>query len=653
MTSRVVLLALFGLSLAVLGARFIQFLRLLRLARGTLSFTPMFQRIGRLLQNGFAQRLVLREPAGFGHFFIFWGFLFLLFGTTEGLVAGVIPGFSFAFLGPFYRVLNSIQDLLALFVFIAVGVAFFRHLILKPKRLEGSSSQKKDALVVLSAILLIIVSFYGIRIIHAKPGFTPVTDALSAGLGPQLGENAAPVFEWMHHLLVLGFMMYIPFSKHTHILAALPNLFFKEEGLKGRIPPLNLDDEKNQNFGVEQITDYTKKDFIEFVACTACGRCQESCPAYATGKPLSPKAVIQDLKKHLFLQAPGLLRPAAEKPKQPLFGPVISEDVLWSCTTCRACHQACPVEIGPMQKLQGLRLQRVLMEGAFPESAQLSLRNMETQSNPWGFAQEDRGKWAVGTGVTTLAEKPAVEYLLFVGCAGSYDERGIKVTRALVKILQHAGVSFGILGAEEHCTGDSAKRIGNEYLAQQLTRKNIETFNRYGVKKIITFCAHCYNTLAHEFPDWGGTYQVMHHAVFLLNLYREGRLRLKKAGNTEARPAVAYHDSCYLGRYNDIYSAPRELLQTAAGRTLVEMNRNREHSFCCGAGGGRMWMEEKIGTRINDTRAAEALSTKAVELATACPYCLTMLSDGMKTRNRPDFPVRDIAEILAGELTPT
>lgn len=630
---------------AVFLHRAYQIFSFVRLGQGDWPSGRPKDRLRNLFLKGFAQRLVLREPAGRGHLLIFWGFFVLTYGTIEGLISGVFPGFSFAWMGPLYWIMNTLQDLFGLLVMAALFAALYRRLIVRPKRLEGTWLHTVDALVIIGLILTLIAAFYGLRVIEAKPGFTPVTNALhklvlgSAVTARAMHPWAFAFFHWLHNLVVLGFLVYIPYSKHLHLLTALPNLYLREDKNRGRIGKLDLEAEDAERFGVSAITDYTKKELLDAAACTECGRCQESCPAYATGKPLSPKEVILGLKAHLFEEGPALLRDAAAAPKHALYPEVISHDVLWACTTCRACEEACPVEILPMSKLIGLRQARVLMEGDFPEEAQTALRNVETQSNPWGLPQESRADWAKDLGIKTLAEDASPEYLFFVGCAGSYDQRYMKVTRAVAQLLGQAGVSFGILGTEECCTGDSAKRVGNEYLAQMLAQQNVDTMNGYGVKKVITACPHCFNAIKNEFPQYGGQFEVLHHTEVLARLLDEGRLTPKKRlGN------IVYHDSCYLGRYNDIFEAPRAILARAG--EVTELPRKREKSFCCGAGGGRMWMEERIGERINVNRSREILQAGAENAATACPFCMTMVSDGLKTEEHPDVPVKDVAEWL-------
>lgn len=647
-----VLLVLIVAAHTVFILRLFHIYKLVNLGQGTIGLDDMGRRIKDLLIKGFGQTLVLRKLSGVGHALIFWGFFVITYGTLEGLIAGIVPGFSFAFMGPVYSMMNFWQDIFAVLVVAALLVAVYRRAILKPKRLEADFWHQLDAYIIVSLILVLIVGFFGTRVLDPKPGYTPFADMLrSVTVGEVSGEHTTMwhVFDWLHNSVVLLFLVYIPYSKHIHVVGALPNLFFREEGVKGAIDKLDLEDEAAESFGVTNITEFSKKHLMDLFACTEVGRCQEACPAYATGKPLSPKKVILGLKEYLLEVGPAYLKDPAAEVEKSLYGDVIDGDVLWACTTCRACEEVCPVEIAPMTKIILIRQGRVLMEGDFPEEAQGALRNIENQSNPWGLAQGERDKWAEGLDVKRMSEDSDVEYLFFVGCAGSYDQRYQDVTKSLVKILDAAGISFAILGNEEMCTGDSAKRIGNEMLAQTLAQQNVDTFNQYGVKKVVTACPHCYNSIKNEFPQYGGDYEVIHHSDLIAELIRSGKIQPKGNG---ADGKTTYHDSCYLGRYNDVFDGPRDAIRaTGAGANFVEMERSGMDSFCCGAGGGRMWMEEHIGTSISGDRAKEAVDTGATTVATACPFCMTMMTDGVKGLGKgDDVQVKDIAEIVADSL---
>ena len=651
----IILLALIVVAHIAFLMRVRQIAQLVSLGQGKLGLDDMGGRIKDLMVKGFGQKLVLKKPSGIGHAIIFYGFFALTWGTTEGLIAGVVPTeqpFRLDFLGPIQWVMNTSQDFFGVLVLVALAIALYRRFVIKPKRLEGPLSHQIDAVVIIGLITLLIVAFFGMRVIEPRMGFTPAADFLR---GIFLGgesthaehEVAFKVFDWIHNIVVLGFLVYIPYSKHLHVLTALPNLFFREEYNRGRVTKLDLEDEDAESFGVITVRDYTRKELLDVMACTECGRCQEACPAYNTGKPLSPKKVVLDIKEYLFEHGPKLVGNPEAEPEHQLYGDVIEHDVLWACTTCRACEEACPVEIRPMTKLLGIRQARVLMEGDFPEEAQGAVRNIENQMNPWGLPQEDRGKWADGLGIKTLAEDSDVDYLFWVGCAGSYDQRYQEVSKSFAKVMKQANVNFGILGMEETCTGDSAKRIGNDYLAQALAQNVVDTLNGYNVKKVVTACPHCFNTIKNELPEYGGEYEVMHHSEFISDLVKSGKIKTEDKSNGHD---VTFHDSCYLGRYNDVVDAPRETIAAAGGKTK-EMPRHGMESFCCGAGGGRMWMEETIGKGVNIERAQEAIAIGADTIATACPFCMTMLTDGVKAEGKEEtVNVKDIAELLAERL---
>jgi len=454
-------------------------------------------------------------------------------------------------------------------------------------------------------------------------------------------------------MVILVFLMYIPYSKHLHLLGSIPNIFFRSFRPKVELTKLDLEDENRETFGVTKIEEFTWKQLLDLYACTECGRCQVNCPAYLTQKPLSPWKMIHDLKGHLKKKGPELLKKNGKKEgeEEPailttkLAGEVIPEDVIWSCTTCMGCQQACPVFIEHIHKIIDMRRTLVLDESSMSPEVQRCFTNMENNSNPWGIGFASRADWAKDLQVKTMGEDSSVDYLLWVGCAGSFDDRNKKVTTALVKILKSADVNFAILGTEEKCCGETARRMGNEYLAQMMIQENVEILNNYNVKKIITMCPHCMNSLKKDYPQFGGNYEVVHHSEFIHELIKNGKIKTKTPVNT----SMTYHDSCYLGRHNEIYSSPREILKSVSGIKLLEMERSGEKSFCCGAGGGRMWMEEHIGTRINETRTEDALKTGAEKICTACPYCLTMFEDGLKTKQK-ELKVMDLAEVLEQAL---
>jgi Fe-S oxidoreductase/nitrate reductase gamma subunit len=551
-------------------------------------------------------------------------------------------------------------DIIGLCALIGCLLAIVRRYVLRPDRLDNTPDDAV-ALILVSALFLLGFVIEGFRIGITNPPnalWTPVgllaSKILSAiGL---MGERSAPFLHhltWrVHFFLVLGLVAYLPYSKLFHLVSSTLNIFLRSTGPKGELTPIT-DFETAETFGVTTINEFTWKQLLDLDACTRCGRCQDQCPAYLSEKPLTPKKLVQDLKNHLQREGNILLgkkgTAEGEQGLTPLIGNAISADELWSCTSCMACMEQCPVFVEQVPKVVDLRRYLVMMESSFPSEVAGVFRNMEVNSNPWGIGLASRGDWAKPLNVPILseAEDTDIDILYYVGCSGSFDDRNKKVAVAFVQVLQAAGVRFAILGAEEKCCGDSARRMGNEYLFQQLAQENIEAMKKYGIKKIVTTCPHGYNIIKNEYPQLGGTFEVYHHSEFLARLIAEGRLPLVNPVDQR----ITYHDSCYLGRYNGLYSEPRTVINSIAGAGLVEMDRTGERSFCCGAGGGRMWMEEHLGKRINHLRFEDALKTKAGTIGTACPFCLTMLDDATKDKEMGEsIKVQDITELIVQAL---
>jgi Fe-S oxidoreductase len=447
---------------------------------------------------------------------------------------------------------------------------------------------------------------------------------------------------WVHMAVILGFLVYIPGSKHLHLLAAAPNVFLKPLEREKAIAKTDIENEELETFGLGKVSELNWKNVLNLYACTECGRCEEQCPAANTEKPLSPKKVIHDLKVDLLDQSDAILGGNLEQVK-PIIrdDSPITDDVLWSCTTCRACEDICPVNIEHLDFIIESRKHQVLMEASFPPEVQETFTNLENQANPWGFGADARADWCKGMDVPLMSDNPDADLLWFVGCAGSFDDRGKKISQAMARVLQRAGVNFAILGPEEACNGDMARRAGNEYLAQMLIQQNAEVFNQYRPKRILTGCPHCFNIIKNEYPQFGAGYPVVSHADLLFDLHKQGRL--KPNGNSLG--TLTFHDSCYLSRWNSIVQQPRDLLRSMNNGQLTEMQRIREKGFCCGAGGGRMFMEETLGKRINMDRAEEVMQTGAATVAAACPFCATMLSDGLMDKES-SIVVKDIAELV-------
>lgn len=663
------------------------------LGKPELRFDNIQQRLKLLLTNGLLQVKTFRDVyPGIMHGLIFFGFAVLFIGTAliakETYFTGPLLGWYFL-RGTFYLVFSFLMDIFGLAVLLGVLLAMDRRYIRKPDRLgyKGAPENTPDDAIVLLLVLVIIVTGFlseALRIHVTHPSWEVWSFAGWAlakaftGVDPETARALHKVNWWTHALFSLGFIAYIPYSRLIHMITTPANHFMTSLKPVGAIEPIR-DFETAESFGVGKLEEFTNKQIFDADACTRCGRCQDGCPAYLSGKPLSPKKLIQDLKSYWLEQAPAavaakraaavegesggknLLRRTLERidaavdsairetaaapapAEKAMVGEVVDLHELWACTNCLYCQENCSASIEHVPKIIGMRQYKVLTEADFAPELQLTFRNIENNSNPWGIGSHLRADWAKELEIPTLAEDPNVEYLFYVGCAGSFDDRGKKVSAAFAKILKAAGVSFGILGTEEGCCGDSAMRGGNEYLYQTLAQANIEVMKGYNVKKIIATCPHGYNALKKDYPHFGGEFEVLHHTEIIADLIAKGKITLKKP----VEGLFTYHDSCFLGRYNGIYDQPRNILKAVPGLKLAEMERNLAKSFCCGAGGARMWMEEDIGERINNMRTDQAIATGADRVAVGCPFCLTMLADGIKDRKKEEgMAALDIAEIV-------
>lgn len=646
----VLLAVAIAIALGVFGYRVFNLYRFLTLGKPEDRLDRLGFRIKSFLLLVFGQRRVIRDPLpGAIHFVIFWGFIIIAIGTLQTAGLAFDPGFSLLWIGS-SPLFSTIVEFFAIMVTVAVVAASIWRWVARPMRIENNM----DAGVILAIIFALMITKFsidGLRIaagLVADPAWTPASMLFSnffTALGLSTGAQTAleSGLWWTHILLLLGFLAYIPYSKHLHLLGCPANDFLQPLTEKGKMTSLDIENE--ESFGVSSIQEFTWKQLLDLYACTECGRCREHCPAFLSQKPLSPKKLVHDLRVHLINSGPALLRAKAggEVPELPaLIGDVISEDEIWSCTTCRNCQEHCPVFIEHIPKIIDMRRSMVLMESNFPPELKAPFRSLETKGNPWEIAPSARAAWAEGLGLTQLSENPDVDIVYWVGCYGSLDDRSKKVARSFATLLQAAGVKVGILGTEEKCCGEPARMAGNEYLFQMLATENIEYLKAYNIKKVVTTCPHCFNVLRNHYPDFGSTIEVVHHTEYLVGLIAEGRLKPA----TELPGPVTYHDPCYLGRYHNIYDQPRSILSSIPGLRITEMERTRDKSFCCGGGGGRVFMEEHLGQRINQMRMEQAKETGAGMLAVACPFCLTMMEDAGRVDSGEKLEIVDIAEVL-------
>ena len=654
-------------SFGLLGWALYQRFRLWQQGRPEQRFDVLVERLKTMLIHGLGQRKTLRESTpGLLHFLMYSGFIVLFIGT---LMVAVQEDMGLVFLvGPFYLFFSLTLDVFGLLCFVGVAGLTYRRYVVQPTGLDN----RREDLIILLWFLAVLGS--GFVVEGARIGGTELGPHPDWALWSPVGALIAVVFSglgvgeaqflfwhrlwwWTHMIITFGFLTYIGYSKLSHLVFSPLNILLHKSRPRGALAPIvNLDkalegDEEamaNVRFGAAKLSDFTWKQLLDLDACTRCGRCQDNCPAWLSGKPLSPKFVILDLQEHMNATAKAVLA-GAEVPygNGAMIGDVITEDVLWSCTTCGACEEHCPVSIEHIDTIVDMRRNLVLEQGKLPDTAEAALRSLEQRGHPWRGTQETRTSWTEGLDVPTIADNPAAEYLFWVGCTGALVDRNIQVTKALVKILLQAGVSFAILGEEETCTGDPARRLGNEYLFQMLAQQNIETLKSHQVRKIVTHCPHCFNTLRNEYPQFGGNFEVLHHSQLITQLIETGRLAPSKA----FPETVTFHDACYLGRHNSVFAEPRQTLNAIPGVQLQEMRWNQRKGLCCGAGGGHAFMEVNIGRRVNHIRTEQAIDTGASVVATGCPFCMQMFEDGIKAKGVEEtMRVHDIAELIAQSL---
>lgn len=616
------------------------------------------KRIEGVLYYAFGQRCTVSHGYRFGwnHLVLFWSFIILLIANTEFLLEGLFPdSISFSLLpSGVYHPLAFLIEIASVLALLAVCIAVIRRLAFPPWYIEARS---RDAFIILGLIALLMLAFFGLHAGEIAQGteeaasFMPISNFVASAFFSNVPAGSLngyiDAFWWLHAIVLLGFLNYLPYSKHMHILTGIPNVYLRSLTKVNTQPREEF--KKGNEFGVGKIDQFTWKNLTDSYSCTECGRCTDNCPATNTGKVLDPRLVILNMKVNLLVNGPGIMK--NEETVIPLIGGGIegsvAEQALWDCTTCGACMEVCPVFIEHVPEIVKMRRYLVEMIAKVPDELPALFENIEQRSNPWGIVPGDRTKWAVDLDVKPF-ETGKTEYLFYVGCFGSFDARSKKVSQAISKILNVSGISWGILGKEELCCADSMRRLGNEFVFDRMTRENIRLFKEKGIKKIITQCPHCYNTFKNDYRQYGVELEVVHHTDLIHDMIKSGKLKLndaKDSGN------LVFHDSCYLGRYNGIYEAPRNVIASVTGKAPIEMERRKDRSFCCGAGGGRMWMEEATGKLINVERIEEAMKKDPKTICVCCPYCMTMFEDGIKGIKADDkVQVLDLAEIVSGAL---
>ncbi len=629
------------------------------LGRAENRFASPLKRLKKVLEIGIGQSKIFREPAaGLMHALIFWGFLVLITAVTEAIIQGFYSNFSLGMFGGISKIFFISQDVFGLLVILSVIYALFRRYVLHPKRLQGDGSTNADATFILCMIMGVMLTMFGVNAVKTAihPDYATYYSAhfISSKLSVLFKGNEITfynIFWWAHISIVLLFMNYLPYSKHFHIVTSLPNVYLSKLGPQ-TLDTEEIDFEKENVFlGSGDIEQLTWKEIFDGYACTECGRCTASCPANLTGKPLSPRKIIMNIRERTSEKAPLMAAnkniPEEIEQKKLVSEYYITDDELWACTTCMACVKECPVNIEHVNPIVDMRRFLVQSESRFPDELMTVFGNMENNGAPWAYPQSDRLKWTENLDITVpvASEKNNFDVLYWVGCAGAFDARYQNVSRSVAQLLDKAKVNYAVLGTEEKCNGDSARRLGNEFLAQTLIKENVETMKKYNFKKILVSCPHCMQTIGNEYKAFGGDYEVVHHSEFISELVNEKKIEIEETKKIDTK--ITYHDSCYLGRYNNIYEEPRDLLKQVNNGDIIEMERSKDKGLCCGAGGGRMWMEEKIGKKINIERTEEALRTNADVISTACPFCMTMMTDGVKEKGRSeDVKVKDFAELI-------
>ena len=669
---------LFYGALAVFALLMARHLRVVRAARPTRPFADVPRRTAALVRYALLQTRMFRDVrVGVMHYAIFAAFVFLSLGVANAVSGGLVEVVLAApFEGAIWAAVLLCRNVSAVLALAALGYALVRRLVVRPARLTLGRS----GILILLLIGGIVAAELGALSYEAArygplPGalLTNAAGAALAGADPRVLEALFAVHWWAHVALVAAFLVWLPTTKHLHVVTSFFNVYLRKLEPRGALPAMDLEAE-DATYGLRTLADLAWKDVLDGFTCTECGRCQDACPAHATGKPLNPKELVMGIR-HLAGAAEQGLPAIPSSPDVrarggplddrlapatmaiPLVPGAISEEAVWDCVTCGACVEACPVLIEHVDKIVGIRRNLVLEESRFPAELTPAFRAMESAQNPWGQPRGARLDWTKGlpfevptaASVAAAGALDSLEVLYWVGCAAAFDERNRRVARAFATCLHAAGVRFAVLGQEEACSGDPARRMGNEYVFQLLAAQNVETLRRYGPPRIVTACPHCFNTIANEYPQLGGTFEVIHHSAFLAGLLAAGRLATLVGPAGAGVKRITFHDACYLARYNGVVAAPRDVLGAIPGLELAEMELHGRQSFCCGAGGGRMWMEESRGTRINAERARQALATGAEAVAVGCPFCMTMLGDGLAadSANKAGVTTLDLAEILA------